>query len=88
MVQLGKIRRDHSKERLKIIKTDKFESDLLKTHEDIALQSCQNLRCLYGGRGGGASLCPSPYKRLLLLIKANCCVFEVLCVCPGEELPI
>ena len=58
MVQLGKIRRDHSKERLKIIKTDKFESDLLKTHEDIALQSCQNLRCLYGGRGGGQVCAP------------------------------
>lgn len=27
MDQLGKIRRDHLKERLKIIKTDKFESD-------------------------------------------------------------
>ena len=27
MEQLGKIRREHWKERLKIIKTDKFESD-------------------------------------------------------------
>ena len=44
MEQSGKIRPDHWKERLKIIKTDKFESDLLKTHEDIALQSCENLQ--------------------------------------------
>ena len=34
--ELGKIRRYHRKERLKISKIAKFESDLLKTNKDIA----------------------------------------------------
>ena len=36
MDKLGKIRRHHWKERLKTNKIAKFESDLLKTNEDIA----------------------------------------------------
>ena len=36
MDKLGKIRRHHWKERLKINKVDKFESDLLKSNEDMA----------------------------------------------------
>ena len=36
MDKLGKIRRHHWKERLKINKIAKFESDLLKTNEGIA----------------------------------------------------
>ena len=35
-MELGKIRRYHRKERLKISKIVKFESDLLKTNKDIA----------------------------------------------------
>ena len=35
MDKLGKIRGHHWKERLKISKSAKFESDLLKTNEDI-----------------------------------------------------
>ena len=59
MDQLEKIRRHHWKERLNISNNDKFESDTSQAIEDIASQS------LYGGvRGGRASLCPLPYKRL------------------------
>jgi len=36
----GGIHRDHWKERLNIEKTVEFERDLLKTNEDIAVQSC------------------------------------------------
>ena len=47
MDELGKIRRFHRKERLKISKIAKFESDLLKTNKDIAPE---------GGGGGGHSM--------------------------------
>ena len=43
MDQFGQIRRHHWKERLKISKIAKFESD---THEDTAPQSCENLQTL------------------------------------------
>ena len=39
MDKLGKIRRHHWKERIKISKIAKFQSDLLKTNEVIAPQS-------------------------------------------------
>ena len=73
MEQLGKILPDHWKERLKIIKTDKFESDLLKTHEDIALQSCKNLQ-MFGCQG--ASLFPHHTNVCSFSIKTNCCVLK------------
>ena len=48
--QLAKIRQRGGKERLKISKVAKFESDLLKTNEDIASQNHVILRdVLYGG---------------------------------------
>jgi len=37
--KLGKIRRQHLKESLKMSKIAKFESDLVKTGDDIAPQS-------------------------------------------------
>ena len=44
MDKLGKIRRQHLKERLKISKIAKFESDLVKTGDDIAPQSGEILQ--------------------------------------------
>ena len=61
MDQLGKIRRQHWKERLKLSKTAKFESDTSLASKDIAQQSCENLQTFVWW---GASLCPPPYKRL------------------------
>ena len=61
MDQLGKIRRHHWKERVKISKTAKFESDLLKTKEDTALKSRENLQTFVWW---AAQTCPLPYKRL------------------------
>ena len=73
MDKFGKIRRHHWKERYKINKIAKFESDLLKTYEDIAPQTF-----VWWGVGGG-QVCggpppppprwcppalPPPYKRL------------------------
>ena len=61
MDKLGKIRRQHWKELLKIIKIVKFECDLLKTNEDTAPQSDAKFqRNLYGGGGGGTKTCPYP----------------------------
>ena len=64
MDKLGKIRRQHWKELLKIIKIVKFECDLLETNEDTAPQSGAKFqRNLYGG--GHKNLPPAPpYKRL------------------------
>ena len=64
MDKLGKIRRQHWKELLKIIKIVKFECDLLKTNEDTAPQrGAKFQRNLYGG--GHKNLPPAPpYKRL------------------------
>ena len=41
---LGKIRRQHLKERLKISKIAKFESDLVKAGDDITPQSSKILQ--------------------------------------------
>ena len=64
MDQLGKIRQHYWKERLKISRTAKFQSDLLKTNEDIAPQGRQILQTF---AWWGAQTCPPPpppYKRL------------------------
>ena len=50
MDQLGKVRQHHWKERLQISQTTKFESDLLKTNEDMAPKSRHFDRRLYGGK--------------------------------------
>ena len=49
-------------------KTAKFESDLLKTNDDIASQRREILQTLvYGGRGGGSKkTILSPHKRLYI----------------------
>ena len=60
MGNLWKNRPHHWKERLKISKIAKFESDLFKTNEDIAPQSREILQT-FVWLGGGT--CPSPYKR-------------------------
>ena len=44
MDQLRKIRRHHWKERVKISKIAKFESDLLKTKEDTVPKRRENLQ--------------------------------------------
>ena len=60
MDQLEKIRRHHWKERLNSSNNAKFESDTSQAIEDIASQSCGNLRRLYGGvRGGGGKFVSS-----------------------------
>ena len=52
--QLGKILQHSWKKYLKISsKVVNFESDLLKTNEDIALQRREIYRHLHGGGGGG-----------------------------------
>ena len=51
-VKLGKIRRDHWNESLKINKITKFKSNLLKTNKVITLQGndiLQTLFCMVGG---------------------------------------
>ena len=61
MDQFGKIRRHHWKERLKISKIAKFESDRSLASEDIvAPQSCENLQTLqkYVKFGGFEELYP------------------------------
>ena len=55
MDRLGKTRRHHWKQRLKISKTAKFESDLLKSNDDIAPQKREILTCFYGSGGGGGA---------------------------------
>lgn len=56
--QLGKIRRHHWKERLYISTIVKFESDSIKTNEDVAPQSREILQdvCLVVGK----NLSPPP----------------------------
>ena len=66
MDKLRKIRRHHWKERLKISKIAKFQSDLLKTNEDIAPQSREILQ-RFVCRGHWQTPThppPPPYKRL------------------------
>ena len=60
MDQLGKIRQHYWKECLKICRTAKFQSDLLKTNEDIAPQSRQILQTF---AWWGAQTRHPPYKR-------------------------
>ena len=55
MDQLEKTRRHHCKERLKISKTAKFESDTSLASKDIAQQSCQNLQTFVWWGGGQVS---------------------------------
>ena len=59
MDQLGKTSRHHWKERLKIRTIAKFESDLLKTYEDIVPQNCENLQTFVSWGGGGGFVPPS-----------------------------
>ena len=47
VAKLGKIRRHHWKERLEISEIAKFESDLLKTIENITPQIHEILRTFY-----------------------------------------
>ena len=53
MDKLRNIRRHHWKERLKTGKIAKFESNLLKTNEDIAPQRCEILQTFVWGEGRG-----------------------------------
>ena len=61
MDKFGKICRHHIKERLKVNKVTKFESDLLKAYKDTALQSSRNFTdvCVVEGTN-----LPPGYKRL------------------------
>ena len=52
MDKLRNIRRHHFKERLKIGEIAKFESNLLKTNEDIAPQRCEILQTFVWCGGG------------------------------------
>ena len=61
MDQSRKIRRHHWIERLKINKIAKFQSDLLKTNDNTAPQSCKILQMFVWC---GAQTGPPPYKRL------------------------
>ena len=59
MDKFGKIRRHHRKERLKIGKIAKFESDLLKAYKDTAPQNSRNFTdvCMVGE--GDTNLSPT-----------------------------
>ena len=59
MDKFGKIRQHHWKECLKISKIAKFESDLLKTNEDIASQTRTILQTFVWWGGGGTNLPPT-----------------------------
>ena len=61
MDQSRKIHQHHWIERLKIHKIAKFQSDLLKTNENTAPQSCKILQTFVWC---GAQTGPPPYKRL------------------------
>ena len=62
MDQLGKIRRHQRLEHLKISRIAKFESDTSYYNE--RRYTSAKLRKFTKLFGGGASLCPTPYKRL------------------------
>ena len=81
----GKVREnqltDHWKARLKISKIAEFESDSLKTHEDIAAQSHEILQtcvcvcvCVCVCLGGGGT-CPPPNKRLQIFATLRSWIF-------------
>ena len=55
MDKLGKIRRYHWKKNLKISKIAKFESDLLKTNDEIATQKREILNTFFCSGGGKCS---------------------------------
>ena len=59
--QLANIHRHYWKERLKISKLAKDESNMLKASEDIALQKLRHFTAV---RMVGAQTCLPPYKRL------------------------
>ena len=61
MNQLVRIYRHCRKERLKITKLAKFESDMSETSEDIAPQNANVYRRLYGGGGGGGGTQTCPH---------------------------
>ena len=56
MDKVEKICRHHRKEYFKISKIAKFESDLLKTNEDVAPQSREILETFVRGGGGGGGV--------------------------------
>ena len=58
MDKLRNIRRHHWKERLKIADIAKFESNLLKTNEEIAPRRCEILQTSVWW-GGGTNLPPT-----------------------------
>ena len=61
--KLGKIRRYHWKKSLKISKIAKFESDLLKTNDEIATHKREILNTFFcSGGGGGAPHHSNVYK--------------------------
>ena len=64
MDKLEKIRLHHRKERLKIGKISKFESDLLKAYKDTAPQSRKILQTFVWW---GAQTCPPPHYRKVCL---------------------
>ena len=66
MDQLEKTRRHHCKERLKISKTAKIESDTSLASKDIAQQSCENLQTFVWW-GGGQVCAPSKVCKMLRL---------------------
>ena len=63
MGKFRKIRGHHWKEGLKISKIVKFESDLLKTNEDVASQSREILQTFVWW---GAQTCPKQNKNICL----------------------
>ena len=78
MDKLGKVRRRHWEVRLNISKLAKFESECLKS-EDIAKQSCENLRTFVWGGVWEASLRPHPTIQMLLnfaTLRSYTCIFD------------
>ena len=70
MDEFGKIRRHHWKERLKISKISKFESDLLKSYKDTAPQSREIWQTFVWG-GGGHKLFATPQYKPLQIFAIN-----------------
>ena len=75
MDKLGKIRQLRGKERLKIVKNAKYECDLLKSNEDMALQSREILQTFVWW---GVQICPLPYKVQLIFITLLSYIFACL----------
>ena len=71
MDKLEKIRRHHWKERLKINKIAKFESDTSLASEDIALQSREILQTFLWW---GAQTCNPPHKILQNFVTLRWCI--------------